>query len=79
MFAQRILLQIRIFLFLFSFLDRDRVSLCKSSGTNCVDQAGLKMTRVSPASVSLVLRLKMCATTAWQRFLIYIFTEKHFV
>jgi hypothetical protein len=33
-------------------------------GTHSVDQAGLKL-RNSPASVSQMLGLKACATTAW--------------
>jgi hypothetical protein len=45
---------------------RARVSLCRPgfSGTHSVDQAGLKL-RNPPASASLVLGLKACATTAW--------------
>jgi hypothetical protein len=52
---------------LFCFvLFSDRVSLCSPgcSGTHSVDQAGLKL-RNLPASASQVLRLKLCATTAW--------------
>ena len=47
---------------------RDRVSLCSPGclGTHFVDQAGLEL-RNLPASVSRVLGLKMCATTAWLR------------
>jgi hypothetical protein len=51
---------------LFFFLVfRDRVSLCSLGcpGTHSVDQAGLKL-RNPPASASLVLGLKACATTA---------------
>jgi hypothetical protein len=42
---------------------RDRVSLCSPGcpGTHSVDQAGLEL-RNSPASASLVLGLKACAT-----------------
>jgi hypothetical protein len=50
-----------VFLFLFF---RDRVSLCNPGcpGTHFVDQAGLEL-RNPPASASLVLGLKECATT----------------
>ena len=57
---------------LFYFLVfRDRVSLCSSGcpGTHSVDQAGLKL-RNPPASVSQVLVLKACVTTARQYFFI---------
>jgi hypothetical protein len=42
---------------------RDRVSLCSPAcpGTHSVDQAGLEL-RNLPASASLVLGLKVCAT-----------------
>jgi hypothetical protein len=52
---------------------RDRVSLCSPGypGTHSVDQAGLQL-RNLPASVSQVLGLKMCATTAPQKFCILI-------
>jgi hypothetical protein len=45
---------------------RDRVSPCSPGcpGTHSVDQAGLEH-RNPPASVSQVLGLKVCATTAW--------------
>jgi hypothetical protein len=44
---------------------QDRVSLCSPGcpGTHSVDQAGFEL-RNPPASVSQVLRLKACATTA---------------
>jgi hypothetical protein len=44
---------------------RDRVSLCSPGcpGTHSVDQAGLEL-RNLPASVSQVLGLQACATTA---------------
>jgi hypothetical protein len=47
------------------FVFRDRVSLCSLGcpGTHSVDQAGLEL-RNPPASASLVLGLKACATTA---------------
>jgi hypothetical protein len=50
---------------LFCFVFRDRVSLCSPGcpGTHSVDQAGLEL-RNLPASVSQVLGLKACATTA---------------
>jgi hypothetical protein len=50
------------------FLFRDSVSLCSPScsGTNSVDQAGLKL-RNPPASASQVLGLKAHATTARQQ------------
>jgi hypothetical protein len=54
-------------LFFFFFLVfRDRFSLCSPGcpGTHSVDQAGLEL-RNPPASVSQVLELKACATTAW--------------
>jgi hypothetical protein len=41
---------------------RDRVSLSGCPGTHSVDQAGLEL-RNPPASASLVLGLKVCATT----------------
>jgi hypothetical protein len=46
---------------------RDRISLCNPGcpGTHSIDQAGLKL-RNLPASVSQVLGLKACATTAQQ-------------
>jgi hypothetical protein len=49
---------------LFFFFLQDRVSLCSLGcpGTHTVDQAGLEL-RNPPASVSLVLGLKACATT----------------
>ena len=52
------------FLFFVLFF-RDRVSLCipRCPGTHFVDQAGLEL-RNPPASVSQVLGLKACATTA---------------
>jgi hypothetical protein len=52
------------FCFLFCFVFWDRVSLCSpgSPGTHFVDQAGLEL-RNPPASASLVLGLKACATT----------------
>jgi hypothetical protein len=48
----------------FGLVFRDRVSLCSPGcpGTHSVDQAGLEL-RNSPASASLVLGLKVCATT----------------
>jgi hypothetical protein len=51
-------------LFVCFFVFRDRVSPCSPgcSGTHFVDQAGLKL-RNLPASASLVLGLKACATT----------------
>jgi hypothetical protein len=53
-----------LFLNLFIYLFRDRVSLCSPGcpGTHSVDQAGLEP-RNSPASASKVLGLKVCATT----------------
>ena len=47
------------------FVFRDRISLCSPGcpGTNSVDQAGLKL-RNLPASVSQVVGLTACATTA---------------
>jgi hypothetical protein len=51
--------------FVFVFF-RDRVSLCSPGcpgGTHSVDQTGLEL-RNPPASVSQVLGLKACATTA---------------
>jgi hypothetical protein len=57
------------FFFFFSFgVFRDRVSLYSpdSPGTHFVDQAGLEL-RNLPASASLMLGLKACATTpGWQ-------------
>jgi hypothetical protein len=60
------------FLVLLGFVDvvvvvlffRDRVSLCSPGcpGTHAVDQAGFEL-RNPPASASLVLGLKACATT----------------
>jgi hypothetical protein len=51
---------------------RDRVSLCSPGcpGTHFVDQAGLKL-RNPPASTSLVLGLKACATMPSSDFYIY--------
>jgi hypothetical protein len=45
---------------------QDRVSLYSPDcpGTHFADQAGLEL-RNPPASASLVLGLKVCATTAW--------------
>jgi hypothetical protein len=52
-----------LFCFCFCFF-RDRVFLCSPGcpGTHSVDQAGLEL-RDLPASASLVLGLKACATT----------------
>jgi hypothetical protein len=52
-----------LFVCLFCFVFRDRVSLCSPGcpGTYSVDQAGLKL-RNSPASPSQVLGLKVCTT-----------------
>jgi hypothetical protein len=54
---------------LFIFVFRDKVSLCSPgySGTHSedqIDKAVLEL-RNLPASASLVLGLKVCATTAW--------------
>jgi hypothetical protein len=53
-------------LFFVSLFFRDRVSLYSPGcpGTHSADQAGLEL-RNPPASVSQVLGLKVCATTAW--------------
>jgi hypothetical protein len=53
-----------MYIYIFSFF-QDSVSLCSPGcpGNNSVDQAGLEL-RNSPASVSQVLGLKACATTA---------------
>jgi hypothetical protein len=53
------------FSFLVCLFFQDRVSLCSPGcpGTHSVDQAGLEL-RNPPASVSGVLGLKACATTA---------------
>jgi hypothetical protein len=50
----------------FGLVLRDRVSLYSPGypGTHSVDQAGLKL-RNPPSSVSEVLGLQACATTAW--------------
>jgi hypothetical protein len=52
---------------------QDRVSLCSPDcpGTHFVDQAVLEL-RNPPASVSRVLGLKACATTAWLDFFNYM-------
>jgi hypothetical protein len=52
---------------------QDRVSLCSPGchGTHSVDQAGLKL-RNPPASVSQVLGLKACATTAQFQLLFHL-------
>jgi hypothetical protein len=52
-----------IFVCLFFFVFRDRVSLYSPGcpGTHSVDQAGLEL-RNPPACASQVLRLKACAT-----------------
>ena len=50
-----------LFIFLFFGFLGQGFSL---SGTHSVDQAGLEL-RNSPASVSQVLELKACTTTAW--------------
>jgi hypothetical protein len=52
-----------LFVCLFVFGFKDRVSLCSPGcpGAHFVDQAGLKL-RNPPASASRVLRLKVCAT-----------------
>jgi hypothetical protein len=57
------------FLFVFSFVFRDRVYLCSPCcpGTHSVDQDGLEL-RNQLASASLVLGLKVCATTAQLAF-----------
>jgi hypothetical protein len=62
--------------FVFFFLGGgfpDRVSLCSPGcpGTHSVDQAGFKL-RNLPASVSQVLGLKACTTTA--RLIFYSFS-----
>jgi hypothetical protein len=56
---------LHLFFFFFFLVFRDRVSLCSPGcpGTHSVDQAGLKL-RNPPASVSQMLGLKVCATTA---------------
>jgi hypothetical protein len=56
---------------LFCFVFQDRVSLCSPGcpGTHFVDQAGLEL-RNLPASVSQVLGLKACTTTARLRILL---------
>jgi hypothetical protein len=53
-------------LFVCLFVFRDRVSLCtlECLGTHSANQAVFKL-RNPPASASLVLGLKACATTAW--------------
>jgi hypothetical protein len=53
-----------LYITIFFLVVRDRVSLCSPScpGTHFVDQAGLEL-RNLPASASLVLGLKACATT----------------
>ena len=60
--AEPFLQPINVFLFVLVF--RDRVSLYSSDcpGTHFVDQAGLEL-RNLPASASLMLGLKACATT----------------
>jgi hypothetical protein len=60
------------FFFLFCFVFRDRVSLCSPGcpEAHSVDQAGLKLRNPS-ASVSQVLGLKACTTTAQK--LVYFF------
>jgi hypothetical protein len=57
------------FFFFFFFFSRDKVSLYSPGcpGTHFVDQAGLKL-RNRPASASLVLGLKVCATTPGNYF-----------
>jgi hypothetical protein len=57
-----------LFWFGLLFVFRDRVSLGSPGcpGTHSVDQAGLEL-RNPPASVSQVLGLKVCATTAQLR------------
>jgi hypothetical protein len=52
------------FFFFFFLAFRDRVSLCSPGcpGTHFVDQAGFEL-RNPPASASLALGLKACATT----------------
>jgi hypothetical protein len=54
---------IYLFIYLFYFVFRDRVSLYSPGcpGTHSVDQAGLEL-RNPPASASPVLGLKACAT-----------------
>jgi hypothetical protein len=54
-----------IFVFVCLFVFHDRASLYTSScpGTRSVDQAGLEL-RDLRASVSLVMRLEVCTTTA---------------
>jgi hypothetical protein len=50
-----------LFIYLFIFVLRDRVSLCSPGcpGTHSVDQAGLEL-RNPPASASRMLGLKAC-------------------
>ena len=62
-------------LFVCLFVFQDRVSLYSPScpGTHFGDQAGLEL-RNPPASVSQVLGLKACATTA-QRVLLFLLEE----
>ena len=58
---------------LFCFVFRDKVSLCNSSGclgNLFVDQAGLNLTEIPPASASQVLGLEVCATTTWLCFVL---------
>jgi hypothetical protein len=64
--------ELDLFVCLFVFCFRDRVSLCSSCcpGTHFVDQAGLEL-RNPPASASQVLGLKACATTAKFRYVFY--------
>ena len=60
------------------FKNWDRVSLCSLDcpGTHSVDRADLEFTKIYlPASVSQVLELKVCATTAQPLFLIYGFID----
>ena len=55
----------KVFVCVFGLVFRDRDSLCSPGclGAHSVDQAGLEL-RNLPASVSQMLGLKVCATTA---------------
>jgi hypothetical protein len=67
-----------LFVCLFCFVFRDRVSLYSPGcpGTHFVEQAGLEH-RNPPASASQVLGLKAFDTTAWLNIPIQITTEEY--
>jgi hypothetical protein len=67
-------LSLNFYLFIYFCFFWDRVSLCRPGcpGTHSVYQASLEL-RNLPASASQMLGLKVCATTAWLPFSLFLF------